>query len=213
VAAGSISVEDSGRFVRERARAFADVCAALPEPSGLAAVATESLADLEEELPAFRGLSIALENAPGKATVGGPIESLEELARVARREDWPVRVTLLKVAGPYHTPAFAPCGPRLAKLLAEIEVRPPKAPVFSGTTGRAETDPGSIRRFLAEQPYTKENHLAAIRAAWAAGCRRFLEAAAKPQPVTWVRDQLGDPESLEVVAIRTEDLEEVELRG
>jgi hypothetical protein len=31
--------------------------------------------------------------------------------------------------------------------------------------------------------------------------------------VTWVRDQLGDPESLEVVAIRTEDLEEVELRG
>jgi [acyl-carrier-protein] S-malonyltransferase len=206
VAAGSLSVEDSGRFVRERARAFADVCASLPEPSGLAAVTTESLADLEDELPAFPGLSIALENAPGKATVGGPIASLEELARVARREDWPVRVTLLKVAGPYHTPAFAPCGPRLSALLERLAVEPPSVPVFSGTTGRAETDPDAIRRFLSEQPFRKENHLAAIRVAWAAGCRRFVEASARPQPVTWVRDQLDDPEGLETFALSTEDL-------
>jgi [acyl-carrier-protein] S-malonyltransferase len=206
VAAGSMSIEDSGRFVRERARAFADVCASLPEPSGLAAVATESLADLEEELSAFPGLSIALVNSPGKATVGGPIASLEELSRVARREDWPVRVALLKVAGPYHTPAFAPCGPRLSALLSQITVARPRIPVFSGTTAKAEKEPDAIRSFLAQQPFRKENHLAAIRAAWDSGCRRFLEAAAKPQPVTWVRDQLGAPEGLETHAVTTEAL-------
>jgi [acyl-carrier-protein] S-malonyltransferase len=206
VAAGAMSVEDSGRFVAERARAFADVCASLPEPSGLAAVTTESVEDLEEELPAFRGLTIALENAPGKATVGGPIASLEELARVARREDWPVRVTPLKVAGPYHTDAFQPCGPRLARALETIRIDRPAIPVFSGTTGAAETDPERIRTFLAEQPFRRERHLAAIQAAWASGCRRFLEAAAKPQPVTWVRDQLAGPEGLETRAVTTEDL-------
>lgn len=211
VAAGSISVEDSGVFVAERARAFSEVCSRLAEPHGLAAVTTEDLADAEDELARFPGVTLALENSRGKGVVGGRIEDLEAFARTCRAEGWPVRVTPLAVEGPYHTEAFAPCGPRLERVLASIEVRAPRVPVFMGTSGRAETDPDRIRELLAKQPFTRERHLSAIRAAYDHGCRTFLEASSAPQPIFWVADQLIDDAGnllpgVETIALRTEEL-------
>ena len=192
VAVEALSVEDSAVFVAERASAFAEICRSLEPPQALAAVATETLEDLIDELPRFPGLTLALRNSVGKGTVGGPVAQLERLARIAREEGWPLRVTMLEVEGPYHTAAFAPIVPRLARVLAGIRVDPPKAPVFMGTSGQAETDPDRIRMLLAAQPASPERHLDAVRAAYAYGCRRYLEVASAPQPVTWIGDQLVD---------------------
>jgi acyl transferase domain-containing protein len=63
-----------------------------------------------------------------------------------------------------------------------------------GTSGRAETDPARIRELMVEQTVACERHLDAVRAAYAAGCRRFVEVAFKPQPVTWLGEQLIDAE-------------------
>lgn len=211
VAAGSISVEDSGVFVAERARAFSEACARLAEPHGLAAVATDDLADVEDELARFPGVTLALENSKGKGVLGGRLEALEEFARVCRAEGWPVRVTPLAVEGPYHTEAFASCGPRLERVLEKIEVRAPQVPVFMGTSGQAEIEPDRIRELLAKQPYTRERHLSAIRAAYDHGCRAFLEASSAPQPVHWIADQLSDDQGaplpgVETITITTEEL-------
>lgn len=206
VAAGALSVEDSGVFVAERAKAFSDACAALTEPSGLAAVATDDLADVEEVLAGFPGVTLALENAPGKGTLGGRVADLEAFSRACRAQGWPVRVTPLAVEGPYHTAAFASCGPRLAAVLDRIEVREPRFPVFMGTSGKAETDPAEIRTLLAKQPFTRERHLTAIRAAYAAGCRTFVEASSDPQPVRWIADQLAGEKDVATIAIRTDEL-------
>ncbi len=132
VAAEALSVEDSGFFVLERARAFADVCAKLPEPS-------------------------------------------------------------------------------LAAVLDRLTLRAPRVPVFMGTSGRSETDPDRIRRLLAEQPSTRERHLDAVRASYAAGCRVYLEVAARPQPIHWLSDQLVDEagaalSGVTTLALTTEDL-------
>lgn len=211
VAAQVMSVEDSGVFVAERARAFSDVCARLPEPQGLAAVATENLDDLIEELPRFPGLVLALRNSAGKGTLGGPIAELERLARVAAEEGWPLRVTPLDVEGPYHTAALAAVGPRLDRILSAITLRPPRVPVFMGTSGRAETDPERIRELLARQPSSPELHWEAVRAAYSHGCRRFLEIGSVPQPITWISDQLvdenGEPlPDVTTWAVKTEEL-------
>ena len=192
VAAGSMSIEDSGRFVLERARAFSDVCAGLSEPSGLAAIATEDIDDIEDALEAFPRLTLALVNSVGKGAVGGPLSDLEALAAKARAEGWPVRIQVLQVQGPYHTAAFAACRARLAAVLRGLAVRAPRVPVFMGTSGRAETDPEAIRSLLAAQPSSPERHLEAVRASYAAGCRSYLEVAAKPQPIHWLGDQLTD---------------------
>jgi [acyl-carrier-protein] S-malonyltransferase len=211
VAAGALSVEDSGVFVAARARAFADVCTVLPEPSGLAAISALDLDDALSEIAAFPRLALALRNSVGKGAVGGPIADLEAFAAKARDEGWPLRVQLLPVQGPYHTAAFEPCRERLRSVLERIALRAPEVPVFMGTSGRAETDPARIRELLAAQPSSCERHLEAVRSSYAAGCRRYIEAAARPQPIFWLPDQLVDGDGaiipgVEAAAITTEEL-------
>lgn len=211
VAAGALSIEDSGVFIRARARAFSDVCKTFPEPMGLAAASTDDFHDVVEAAAEVPGVSVALYNTISRGTIGGTVAALEAFQAKAAAEDWPVKVKILRVEGPYHTNAFAPCRPVLAAALERLEVRPPSVPVFMGTSGQAETEPARIKALLAEQADSTELHLSAVRAAYAAGCRRFLEAAYKPQPVTWLSDQLrgedGTPlPGVETRALRTEDL-------
>lgn len=212
VAAGSLSVEDSGRFVLERARAFSDVCGSLSEPSGLAALSTENLRDVEDELAAFPRLALALENSRGKGAVGGPISELEAFAAKARAQGWPLRIQILRVQGPYHTAAFDACRQRLKEALDPLAFREPKVPVFMGTSGRAETDPARIRDLLAAQPSSRERYLEAVRASYSAGCRHYLEVSSKPQPIHWLGDQLVDPSGsplpgVTATAVTTENID------
>lgn len=190
VAAGALTVEDSGRFIAARAKAFSDCCAAFTEPMGLAAASSDDFSDVADSLSEVPGVSVALWNTVGKGTLGGTLAALEAYAAKAREEDWPVRVKVLKVEGPYHTAAFAPARDALMTALESIPVSAPQVPVFMGTSGRAETDPARIKELLAEQAVACERHLEAVRAAHAAGCRRFVEVSFKPQPVTWLADQL-----------------------
>ncbi len=197
--AGAISVEDSGKFIRARAEAFSEVCKSFKEPQGLAAVTTDDFQDVVDEIGQFPGVSVALWNTKSRGTLGGTVAALEAFARKADEEGWPVKVKVLKVEGPYHTKAFSPCKDKLRAAAAAIEIKAPSVPVFMGTSGRAETDPARIRTLLVDQADSQEKHLAAVQAAHAAGCRSFLEVARKPQPVTWLKDQLdGDYEAVPV---------------
>ena len=205
VAAQALSVEDSCIFVRERASAFADICAKLPEPHGMMAVFADGLEENFEELERFPGVSVALHNSMGKAVIAGPISALQALQSRAEDEGWDVKFKALAVQGPYHTRAFEPCRERLRKVLASLELRRPSYPVFMGTSGRAEDDPARMKDLLAKQPCTRERHLDAVRAAFAHGCRSFLEVAKNPQPIRWLNEQLPEGE-ITCESIRTADL-------
>ncbi|MBI5883180.1 MAG: ACP S-malonyltransferase [Elusimicrobia bacterium] len=211
VAAGAMSVEDSGAFIRARAQAFSEVCAAFKEPMGLAAVMTDFLGDYMEKIESFPGVSLALHNTIGRGTAGGTLASLEAFARHSQAEGWPMKIKVLKVEGPYHTAAFMAAEPALLQALAGIRLDSPKVPVFMGTSGKSETDPSEISRLLAAQPHTREKHFDAVWAACDSGCRNFLEIAHKPQPVTWISDQLQDEEGglmagVTTLAVKTADL-------
>lgn len=201
VAAEALTVEDSGVFIAARAKAFADCCAAFSEPMGLAAVSADDFRDVAESVGEVPGVCVALWNTVGRGTLGGTLAALEAYAAKARAEDWPVKVKILKVEGPYHTAAFAPALAPLRAVLARLDVRPPKVPVFMGTSGRAETDHARIKELLAEQTVACERHLDAVRAAYAAGCRNFVEVSFKPQPVTWLAEQLIDEHGARLPAV------------
>ncbi|MBI4676993.1 MAG: ACP S-malonyltransferase [Elusimicrobia bacterium] len=210
-AAGAMSVEDSGVFIRARAQVFSDVCKTFKEPMGLAAVMTDFVADYIEKIDAFPGVSFALHNTIGRGTAGGRLADLSALARHAESEAWPVKIMALKVEGPYHTAAFKAAQPALLQALAGINLAAPKVPVFMGTSGKLETEPARIARLLAEQPFTLEKHFDAVWAAYGHGCRNFLEVAYKPQPVGWIKDQLVDEDGkrlpdVAALAVKTADI-------
>jgi len=205
VAAGALSVEDSGIFIAARAKAFSDCCKAFIEPMGLAAVSAEDFNDVVESVSEVPGVSVALWNTRTKGTLGGTTASLEAYAAKAAAEDWPVKVKVLKVEGPYHTAAFEPARAVLSEVAKSLDLKAPKVPVFMGTSGKGETDPARIKELLAEQAVACERHLEAVRAAHAHGCRKFVEVSYKPQPVTWLSDQL-EPGSYESLAVLTADL-------
>ncbi len=211
VAAGSLSVEDSGKFISVRAKAFSDVCKTFSVPMGLASVSSDDFKDVVDEVTHFAAISVALYNTKSRGVLGGTLAELENFAQKARAEDWPVRVKVLRVEGPYHTKAFLPCRAELDRVLAAIEIKAPQVPVFMGTSGQAEKDPAQIRRLLSAQADSCELYLQAVQAAYAAGQRHFIEIAHKPQPVTWISEQLlsddGTPfEGVTTSAVRTEDI-------
>ena len=203
VAAEALTVEDSGVFIAARAAAFSACCRAFAEPMGLAAVSTDDFQDVADSVSEVPGVSVALWNTVGRGTLGGTLAALEAYAAKAVAEDWPVKVKILKVEGPYHTAAFEGAKAPLRAALAKIELRAPKVPVYMGTSGKAETDPARIRELLTEQTVACERHLDAVRAAYAAGCRNFVEVAFKPQPVTWLKDQV---DGANAVAVTTAEL-------
>lgn len=198
VAAEAISVEDSGVFIAARAKAFSDCCRGFTEPMGLAAVSTDDFNDVVDSVAEVPGVSVALWNTIGRGTLGGTAAALEAYAQKARDEDWPVKVKVLKVEGPYHTAAFEGAKAPMKAALAKISVKAPKVPVYMGTSGKAETDPARIAELLVEQTTACERHLDAVRAAYAAGARRFVEVSFKPQPVTWLKEQVEGAEGLAV---------------
>lgn len=211
VAAQAMTVEDSGAFIRARAQAFADVCSRFDSPQGLAAVAADFLGDHVERINSFPGVSLALHNTIGRGTIGGKLSDLAAFAARVEAEGWPLKVKLLKVEGPYHTPAFAPARGPLLKALETIPIAAPRIPVFMGTSGKREEDPARIRDLLVAQVDSPELHFDAVWAAYDHGCRRFLETAHKPQPVTWLGDQLQDENGaalpgVSALAVRTADL-------
>jgi [acyl-carrier-protein] S-malonyltransferase len=203
VAAGALTVEDSGRFIAARARAFSDCCAGFAEPMGLAAASSDDFNDVAESVAEVPGVSVALWNTRSKGTLGGTLKALEDYQAKARAEDWPVRVAILKVEGPYHTAAFAPAQAAMRAALAAVTVSAPKVPVYMGTSGRAETDPARIKELLVEQAVACERHLAAVSAASAAGLNSYVEVSFKPQPVTWLKDQVDGAAGL---AVKTDEL-------
>ncbi|MEK7389824.1 MAG: acyltransferase domain-containing protein [Elusimicrobiota bacterium] len=192
VAAEALSVEDSGLLIAARAQAFRDCCAGFNEPMGLAAASCEDFNDVAQSVGEVPGVSVALWNTVGSGTLGGTMAALLAYADKAHAEDWPVRTQALKVEGPYHTAAFEPAKAPLRAALASIVIQTPRVPVFMGTSGRAETDPGKIKDLLVEQTVACERHLDAVRAAYDAGCRDFIEVSFKAQPIRWIGEQLID---------------------
>lgn len=172
--AGALSFRDGLRVVRRRGEAMQ--AAADATPSGMLSIIGLEQPQVEELCAAARAagtLELANFLCPGNLVVSGSQAACEAVQRLAQERG--VRTIRLAVAGAFHTALMKPADEALAQALAEVEIRPPRVPVWSNVDAQPHTDPAEIRRLLVEQVLRPVQWEQTMRNLLAAGYDRFYE--------------------------------------
>ncbi|MEO1060253.1 MAG: ACP S-malonyltransferase [Actinomycetota bacterium] len=148
-AAGTLDYADGLRLVDERGRAMRE--AADQQHGTMAAVL--GLDDDRVEAACARVLGdvwAANYNAPGQVVISGTVEAIDEADAIAK-ELGAKRAMPLKVGGAFHTPFMAGAREKLAKALAEVELREPHVPVVANVDAMIHDGGEEWRGLLAAQ--------------------------------------------------------------
>lgn len=185
--------EARGRFIREGAGEDAGTMAAV-----------EAGPDELVELAQAGDVVLANLNAPRQTVLSGP------RAAVERAVEWctahGLRARALPVACGFHSPCVEPARQRLAALLADARITPPRLPVFSNTTGRVYPgDPAQIAALLAEHLVRPVEFVREVEAMHAAGGRVFVEVGPRNVLTGLVGRVLGDRPHIAVAVDRPGD--------
>lgn len=167
VAAGALSEEDGLAIVAERGRLMDR--AAVESPGGMLVVRAER--GEAEDLAERHDLVVANDNAPKQIVLSGPSAGIE--AAEAEASEAGLRAKRLPVAGAFHSPVLEPVVEPFLAALREIEVRNPRAPVYSCVT--AAPFPDDPRDCLSKALVSPVRWVEVLHALHAAGGRSFVE--------------------------------------
>lgn len=173
---GAFSFEDGLKLVAGRGKYMQE--AAVATPSGMVALAgaDESVAiQLCEENARGEVLVPANFNAPGQIVLSGSLAACERVTQVADAKG--VKAIPLKVAGAFHSPIMQRGADRMAAELERVEIKAPKATVYSNVTAEPHTDPASIRKLLVQQIIRPVRWEQTMQKLVGAGEARFVELA------------------------------------
>ena len=153
VAAGALTFADGLRLVRERGRLMRE--AGLRNPGRMAAVLgmdADNLAALCREVANDCGeiVQIANDNSPSQQVVSGTAAAVAQVERLAP-DRGARRVVPLDVSIAAHCPLMASAAEGMARVVADVGIRKPVAPVVLNTTAAPSRDPADIRRELVDQ--------------------------------------------------------------
>jgi acyl transferase domain-containing protein len=185
VAAGALSDSDGLRLVAERGRLMETTAAR----TGGAMLAIQAGREQAAPIAERHGLAVANDNAPAQVVLSGPLEGIEA-AEAEAREDG-MRAKQLPITGAFHSPLMADAVEPFLSFLAEIELRTPRAPVFSCVTAAPFDD---VRKRLAEALVKPVRWVEVLHALHAAGGRRFEETGPGRVLAGLVRRTLEDVE-------------------
>ncbi len=146
-AAGSLTVAETLRLVRERGLATAE--AARNSPGSMAAIL--GLADdvVETLCRKFANVWPANYNCPGQLVISGETDSVDECCSEAQREG-ARRAIRLRVSGAFHSPLVAHAAERLRPAVERIDFKIPTEHFMSTVTAKLE-EVGRFRSLLLEQ--------------------------------------------------------------
>jgi [acyl-carrier-protein] S-malonyltransferase len=153
VAAGSLSLTDGVRLVRERGRLMQ---AAVPVGVGaMAAVIGADDAVVANACVAASADEVVVPanyNSPGQIVIGGHAQAVDRaIAGLAERG---VRkVVKLPVSVPSHTPLMREAAQQLAQVMDELEWKSPTLPVVQNVDARVQSSIVAIRDALVRQLY------------------------------------------------------------
>ena len=153
VAAGSITLVDGARLVRERGRLMQ---LAVPAGSGaMAAVLGAEDAVVEEVCASVSGDGVVVPanyNSPGQIVIGGDAEAVDRaLAELAMRG---VRKAVkLSVSVPSHTPLMREAADRLGEVMAAMRWQDASIPVVQNVDARIHSSVADVRAALVRQLY------------------------------------------------------------
>ncbi len=128
VAAGAIDPADGVRLAVVRGRLM-QRAAERDQGAMLALLGDAAVARAVAER---HGAVIANDNGPTQLVAAGPVGVLDAVVAEAKAEG--LRTISLPVRGAFHSPAMAPAVAPYRSALAEVAIRAPAVPVFSGVT-------------------------------------------------------------------------------
>ena len=176
VCAGSLSLADGTRLVRERGRLMQE---AVPEGVGaMAAVLNADLDLLTEvcELASSTDEPVvpANLNAPGQIVLSGAAAALDR-ALTLLAERGVKRAIRLPVSVPSHSPLMRGAAEQLGAYLAGVAIQPPRIPVIHNADVSSHGDADAIRAALVLQLSAPVRWIETIQKLVAGGAMRALE--------------------------------------
>ncbi len=175
VAAGSLSLADAVRAVRARGIFMQE---AVPEGQGaMAAVLgldAEKVRAACAEAAQGEVVAPANYNSPEQTVIAGGVAAVER-ASAACKAAGAKRVLPLPVSAPFHCALMAPVQPRLAAVLAPLNVAAPSAPMVTNVEASPNADPARVKALLVAQVTSPVRWVECVRALLALGVDTLVE--------------------------------------
>jgi [acyl-carrier-protein] S-malonyltransferase len=150
VFAGALDFPSALRVVKCRGEAMQ--AASDATAGGMISILGLERAAVEETCQAAQSagtLEIANLLCPGNTVLSGARPACDLAEKLAQERGG--RTVRLAVAGAFHTDLMKPADDALAGALAQVDLRPPRIPVWSNVDGQPHTDPAAIRLLLKSQ--------------------------------------------------------------
>jgi malonyl CoA-acyl carrier protein transacylase len=167
----------------------ADAAGRLPKGAALA-VSLVPRASIERELEALpKQLFLAMDNCPGQVVLFGSEAVIEDVATRLRAEG--ALCFRLPFGRAYHTPLFEKKARHIREVWEQLEVGPPRLPVYScATAAPYPEDPAGIRSLVAGQLAMRVRFRETVERLYADGVRLFVEIAPGGMLTGFVNDTL-----------------------
>lgn len=151
--AGAFSFEEGVKLTKARGEAMQAASEASKSGMlaiiGLDSVTVQKICDAAAA-KSGREISIANYLVDGNYVISGALEACQVAKEIAPTMGSRMAIPLA-VAGAFHTSFMGPAVERLKKVLAEVDIKPPRIPVVSNVDAQAHCDPNEIRDTLARQ--------------------------------------------------------------
>lgn len=175
VAAGSLSLANGLRLVRERGRLMQT--SGRGQDGAMAAVIgldEDRLPELVERARQHGTFVVANRNAPGQVVVSGSRDAIEAGARIAR-ELGAKRAIVLPVSVAAHSPLMADAAAGMRAVLDSCSVNDPTVPLLANADARLITTAAQARAELVDHLTAGVDWVRAVQTMIAAGVGTFVE--------------------------------------
>ena len=186
-AAGSLTLADTARLLRQRGAAMQDAV-----PAGEGAMAALLGVELEQAASICADAAVlvhedgreerqvvepANDNGGGQVVISGHRAAVERAVELAKTRGVR-RAMLLPVSAPFHCALMAPAADVMRDALGQAAMQAPEVPLVANVTAERATDPDEIRALLVRQVTETVRWREGILACAAMGVDSFLELGA-----------------------------------
>lgn len=154
VASGALSLERGVFLLGQRSEAMEKAC---PQGGAMMAILGLTLEEVESVvlLGQEKGVCVvANDNCLGQVVISGHQGAVEFAGEQAKKQG-AKRCVLLDVSGPFHSPLMEPAQFFLEKVLHNISLTTPLAPIVPNITAQPETNPQALKACLPPQVVQK----------------------------------------------------------